>query len=81
MRVLSVTLLSFLATLLFGAALLLSLPMDFQSKALWLTVWVPLIWMGFMLYCYWDSSKWRVFGVLTLIIIASLATIILSPTP
>lgn len=72
---------SLLATILFSAALLLSLPFDFGQLALWLTLAVPVIWMAFMFLCYWDASKWRVPVALIVLSVASAAVITLVPPP
>lgn len=59
MRLLSLLLLSTLATILLSAAILVRAPGAFDQKALWVGLAVPLIWLGFMLYAYWDAKGWR----------------------
>ena len=80
-RLTGVTWWSLLATILFSAALLLSLPFDFGQLALWLTLAVPVIWMSFMFLCYWDRSRWRVPVFLIVISVVSAAVITLVPPP
>lgn len=80
-RLTSVIWWSLLATILFSAALLLSLPFEFGSLALWLTLAVPVIWMTFMFMCYWDKSKWRVPASLILISALSAVVVTLVPPP
>lgn len=64
MRAFLVIILSLIATVLTGAALLLGLPVDFAELAIWITFFLPVIWTFIMLYCCWDARKWRVFAVL-----------------
>ena len=80
-RLTSVIWWSLLATILFSAALLLSLPFDFGQLALWLTLAVPVIWMAFMFLCYWDKSRWRVPVSLIVISIVSAVVITFVPPP
>ncbi len=63
MRLLSCLLLSTLATIFLSAAILLKLPGPFDQKALWVSLAVPLIWLGFMLHAYWDERRWRTVAV------------------
>jgi len=70
-RLTSVILWALLATIFSSAALLLVLPGPFSEKALWVALSVPLIWVAFQFWCYWDSRKWRVTGGLIAISIMS----------
>ena len=72
---------SLLATILFSAALLLTLPFEFGQLALWLTILVPIIWMTFMFLCYWDRSNWRVPTSLIVISIVSGIVVFQVPPP
>ena len=81
MRVFSVTLLSFLATIFTGAGLLLGLPGDFAERAKWITILTPVIWTAFMFYAYWDKKAWRTTAVLSGICFTGVAVIIFVPTP
>ncbi len=81
MRVVSVTLLSLVATIFLSSALLLALPGDFSERALWITIFVPLIWASFMTYSYWDKKAWRTMLTLGLVSITGIAIVIISPTP
>lgn len=81
MRVLSVTLLSLVATIFLSSALLLALPGNFAVRALWITILVPVVWAGFMTYSYWDQKAWRTVTVLGAFSIAGIIIVILSPIP
>ncbi|WP_262694452.1 hypothetical protein [Kordiimonas aquimaris] len=81
MRVFNVTILSVLATVLIGAGLLLGLPGDFSERALWLTVFIPVIWTAFMFYCYWDKKVWRVTTALIGICLIGIGIVLTTPTP
>lgn len=81
MRLLSAGLLSFFATVMLGATLLLSLPGDFAERAIWLSVFIPIIWSGFMFYSYWDSRAGRAGLVLFSIIIFGGLAVFLLPVP
>ncbi|MEM9667309.1 MAG: hypothetical protein AAF950_00160 [Pseudomonadota bacterium] len=61
-RLTSVIWWSLVTTIFVTAALLLALPGPFSEKALWITIFVPLIWVLFQFWCYWDGNKWRVAG-------------------
>jgi hypothetical protein len=47
-------------TIFITAALLLVLPGAFSSKALWIALSVPVIWVAFQFWCYYADSAWRV---------------------
>lgn len=80
-RLTSVTVWALLAALSFAAALLLVLPFDFGSLALWLALAMPLIWVAFQFLCYWDKAGWRVSILLILIFTCSTALILVTPPP
>ena len=48
------------ATILCSAVLLLAAPGELAGKAIWLGLTVPLIWVGFQFWAYWDAKGWRV---------------------
>lgn len=81
MRHTSAVLISILATLFLGAALLLILPGDFSERAIWLTMCVPVIWTSLILYSYWDKKALRATGVLCSVTIASAAIVFTAPLP
>jgi len=80
-RLTSVILWSLVAAILFGAVLLLTLPFEFRSLALWLSLAVPLIWLGFQFFCYWDKKGWRVASALITISIVSGVIVAMVPAP
>lgn len=80
MRLFSLLLLSTFATIFSSAALLLTLPGNFAAKALWMSLAVPLIWLGFMFYAYWDERRWRVV-VLPLVAITVGAGVVFTTAP
>ncbi len=47
------------ATIFSSAALLVHAPGPFAQKALWITLAVPVIWVGFQFWTYWDGKPWR----------------------
>ena len=55
-RLTSIIFWSLIAAILFGAVLLLTLPFEFRPLALWLSLAVPLIWLSFQFWCYWDKK-------------------------
>jgi len=68
------------ATIFSSAALLLVAPGIFSEKALWIALSVPLIWVGFQFWCYWDSQKWRVAsGLITISIISGVIVFLTEP--
>lgn len=81
MRVLSITLLAFIATTLIGAGLLIGLPGSFAVRALWMTIFVPVLWAALMFYCYWDKKRWRVVVSLVALSITGGGAVLLMPTP
>lgn len=72
---------SLLATILSSAAILLVLPVDFGQLALWLTLFVPVLWVVLQFLCYWDRSKWRMPAFLIVLSFVSAATIAFVPPP
>lgn len=61
-RITSILVWSMLATLLTVSAITMNLPGDVVNKLVGLALFLPLIWVGFQFWCYWDRSKWRVAG-------------------
>lgn len=61
-RLTSVILWALTATIMSMSVLLTWLPANFGSKALWLTLAVPVIWTAYQFWCYWDGKSWRVAG-------------------
>lgn len=69
-----------LATIFITSVLLLWLPGRFSEKALWISLAVPLVWVGLQFWCYWDPNKWRVEGGLIAIsIIGGIVTFLTEP--
>lgn len=80
-RLTSILIWALVAAILFGAVLLLTLPFEFRSLALWLSLAVPLIWLGFQFMCYWDKKGWRVATGLISISIISGVIVAMVPPP
>ncbi len=80
-RLASVILWALVASMLFSAALLLTLPIEFKSLALWMALAVPLIWVAFQFWCYWDKRGWRVAAGLIVVSIVSGAVVFTTPAP
>jgi len=58
-RVTGVMIWSLIATTICLAALMIILPFDLKQFALWLTIIVPVVWVGLQFWCYWDNHAWR----------------------
>ena len=80
-RLTSILVWALIAATLFGAVLLLTLPFEFRSLALWLSLAVPLIWVAFQFFCYWDKKGWRVATTLIAISLVSGAIFATVPPP
>ena len=61
-RLSSIIIWSTVATILLTSAALIAIPGDFQTKALWLSLSVPITWVGLQYLCYWAESEWKVLG-------------------
>ncbi|MEM7663463.1 MAG: hypothetical protein AAF292_14560 [Pseudomonadota bacterium] len=77
-RLTSVIFWALIATIFFTAAMLLVLPGPFSEKALWIALSVPLVWVAFQFWCYWDAQKWRVAGGLIAVSFLSGAMVFLT---
>ncbi|MEM1193784.1 MAG: hypothetical protein AAGH42_10380 [Pseudomonadota bacterium] len=77
-RLTSVIVWALIATIFFTAALLIKLPGDFANTALWMTLAVPLIWVGFQFICYWDKKGWRAAASLITVSVISAAIVFTS---
>lgn len=67
-----------ITTMALGAALLVSFPTHLSQLALWLTVFVPVIWVGFSFWCYFDNISWRPLSGMVLITMISAIVLIIS---
>ncbi|MEL6277263.1 MAG: hypothetical protein AAFR28_00095 [Pseudomonadota bacterium] len=68
------------ATVFVCSALLMHAPGPFSQKALWITIAVPVIWVAFQFWTYWDGNKWRpAFGLLALSLIAGVVVFLSEP--
>ncbi|MEL7198515.1 MAG: hypothetical protein AAGL10_09390 [Pseudomonadota bacterium] len=72
---------SFVATFMLTAALSVSFPAPFKDKVFALTIIMPLVWVGFQFWLYWNPGRWTVTLILFVITILSTATVLLIPTP
>lgn len=58
-RLSSTILWSLVTTIFLTAAIFLAFPADRSEMALYLTVIMPLVWVGLQFLAYWDAHKWR----------------------
>lgn len=61
-RLTSVTILSLLTTIFVTSAILIHGPGPFDERAVWMTMFIPILWIILQLWCYWDGKPWRVVG-------------------
>ena len=57
-RLSSVLIWSVITTIFLVTVALMTLPIEFASKAQWLTFLVPIILISFQYWCYWVDSEW-----------------------
>ncbi|MEL6921418.1 MAG: hypothetical protein AAFO77_10425 [Pseudomonadota bacterium] len=72
---------SFVATFMLTAALSVAFPAPFKDKVFALTIIMPLVWVGFQFWLYWNPGRWTVTLILFVITLLSTATVLLSPPP
>lgn len=72
---------AFVATFMLTAAIVVAFPADFAQKVFALTIVMPLVWVGFQFWLYWNPGRWTVTIVLFLISITSGVIVYLSPPP
>ncbi|MEO0612459.1 MAG: hypothetical protein AAFY83_03980 [Pseudomonadota bacterium] len=77
-RLTSIIIWALVATVFFTSALLIKLPGKFSENALWLTLGVPLIWVIFQFFTYWEKRNWLVVASLLGISIISAAIVFTS---
>lgn len=80
-RLSSVILWALVAATLLSSAILLTMPVKFSELAVWLTLVMPLIWVGFQFWCYWEKRAWRVASSLIVISVASLGVVLTTAPP
>ena len=79
-RLSSILIWSLLATVLITTVMLVTLPVDFSSKAQWLSFLVPLILVGFQYWCYWANSERLVLlGLVALSIVSGGIVMVVDP--
>lgn len=81
MRLTGLILVSFIFTILFSSALLMTVPYALADKLIWMGLSVPLTWTISMMYCYWDEKAWRPVATLSSLSIVSAVVVLLSPIP
>lgn len=65
---------SLTATIFGTAAVMLLLPLDVKSAALWFSVLTPVIWASAMFWCHWDKKPYRpVAGLILLTAVGAIA--------
>ena len=77
-RLTSIIIWALVATIFFCSALLLTGPGSFSEKALWITLAVPWVWMGFQFWVYWEKRAWFVTAALIAISVISGTIVFLS---
>ena len=80
-RLTSVIIWSLVASMFLSAALILTLPIEFKTLAIWMALAVSLIWVAFQFWCYWDKHGWRVASGLITISIVSGYIVFTTPPP
>lgn len=80
-RLTSVIVWALIAAVLAGSAAMLALPFPFREVAVWMTLIVPLIWVGFQFWCYWERRSWRVVAGLVSVSALSGLTVLISAPP
>lgn len=77
-RLSSVIVWSLIATVLLTSAALIVIPGKFSTKAIWLSLSVPITWATFQYWCYWADSQWKVLWSLVMISFASAGVLLSS---
>ncbi|MEM1051180.1 MAG: hypothetical protein AAGI28_03715 [Pseudomonadota bacterium] len=72
---------SFVATFLLSSAFAMTFPADFAQKVFFMTVFMPLVWVGFQFWLYWNPGRWTVTLILLGISVVSGTIVALSPPP
>ena len=75
-RLSSVIVWSLVATVLLTSAALIVIPGKFSTKAIWLSLSVPITWAAFQYWCYWADSQWKVLCSLMTISFASAGVLV-----
>jgi len=79
-RITSVVIWTLTAAMMLQSALAVTLPFEFRSLALWLAICMPLIWVGFQLWCFWERRSWVVAsGMLAVTAVSTLVVLIAPP--
>lgn len=68
-RLTSIVIWALTATVFSTAVLLLYVPGPFAERALWITIFVPVIWVALQFWTYWDRVFWRPAAILVLVTI------------
>ncbi|MEL7198777.1 MAG: hypothetical protein AAGL10_10725 [Pseudomonadota bacterium] len=72
---------SFVATFMLSAAVVMAFPAPFQDKTFLITILLPLVWVGFQFWLYWNPGRWTVTIALFVIVVLSSVVVVLSPQP
>lgn len=79
-RLMSVLIWSFVATVLFSAAIILMWPGPLSNKLLWMALLSPIIWVALQFWCYWQGKGWRVvLAMLAISVLGALAVALVDP--
>ena len=79
-RLASIVIWSLITTTLLISLTLIVLPVTFAEKAIWLSLLVPIILVGFQYWCYWAENEKRVlFTLITLSLLSGGAIVFIDP--
>lgn len=81
LRLLAVTLLSFLCAALMFSAYVVAAPGEVREKAFFSVLIIPVLWCGLMVYSYWDHVPWRPAAIYSLLSLMSAGFIFLAEIP
>ncbi|MEM6537039.1 MAG: hypothetical protein AAF668_04850 [Pseudomonadota bacterium] len=70
---------AFVAALLVTAAFDIVAPGPFADRVILSSVCIPIVWVGFQFWLYWDPIKWRVVSVL--IALSGLSGVVIALAP
>ncbi len=80
-RLTSTILWSLTATVFSTSALILMMPTDLKQTLLWVSVAIPLIWLGCMFWSHWDRRPYRPALSLLTVTIIGVVLVVQLPSP
>lgn len=72
---------AFVAAFLLAAAIIVAFPAEFVDKVFLVTIFLPLVWVGFQFWLYWNPGRWTVTLILLGISVVCGTIIAVSPPP